>query len=237
MDFLLIIRGLAALSVVLGHVVSNKADQPAGIELLGRIAVWTFFGISGYVIAHGFIHRRYRLTVADLTMFFRNRILRIYPLFLGLSILGCLTQWATTGVSPIGPSDVPAQLLGLQFNQSYVLSGVFWTLGIELQFYLLAPLLVLPLLSADPRRLWLPIYLMFAFLGTISYGVYAWHGYFLMNVPWTRDQFFALTAMSLCAACLSYRYVEKPALRLKLYPRLDADARQARDKILARDLG
>jgi peptidoglycan/LPS O-acetylase OafA/YrhL len=30
----------------------------------------------------------------------------------------------------------------MQFEHSYSLSGVFWTLGVEMQFYLLAPLMV-----------------------------------------------------------------------------------------------
>lgn len=338
MDLLLIVRGLAALDVVLWHLIGYKATLPAVVNTPGRTAVWLFFGISGYVIAHGFIHHRYRMTLADLAKFFRNRFLRIYPLFFCLSILAWLTQWVATGASPIGLSDVPAQFLGLQFNQNYVLSGVFWTLGIELQFYVVAPLLVLPLLSTDPRRVWLPVvlygssvygywyavhhfgwsidgrniisnlphfvvgmiacrlvsmwrlpwsislamacallgytswlyhrqdyeywsvhgillvdsvilflvfahapltratragasrvYAVFAFLGTLSYGVYAWHAYFAVNVPWTIDHFFALTAISLCAAYLSYRYVERPALRLKRHPRQDAKHRDDGD--------
>lgn len=153
-DLLLVVRGLAALSVVLWHAEGYKGDLPPAINLPGRVAVWLFFGISGYVIGYGFIHRRYRLVPLDLRDFYSNRFLRIYPLFLALSAVGWLAERLTTGHSPIGLADVPAQLLALQFNQAYVLNGVFWTLGIEIQFYLLAPLLVLPLLMNGQARWW-----------------------------------------------------------------------------------
>ena len=34
-----------------------------------------------------------------------------------------------------------------------VQSGVFWTLGIEIQFYVVAPLLVMPMLMASEKSL------------------------------------------------------------------------------------
>jgi peptidoglycan/LPS O-acetylase OafA/YrhL len=146
LDLLLILRGLAAISVVVWHLEGYKAEMPSAINTPGRTAVWIFFGISGYVIAYGFVHRRYRLVWPDLRNFFINRFLRIYPLFVALSLLAFVTLSARTGAAPIGIADIPAQLLAVQFNQSYVLSGVFWTLGVELQFYAAAPLLVVPLL-------------------------------------------------------------------------------------------
>jgi peptidoglycan/LPS O-acetylase OafA/YrhL len=85
----------------------------------------------------------------------------------------------TTGQSPIGMSDLPAQLMAAQFNQSYVLNGVFWTLGIEIHFYLLAPLLVLPLLMKSSAR-WV-----------VAVGVYAaalyWCDFAVRHFGWSWD--------------------------------------------------
>ena len=150
-DLLLILRGLAAVSVVVWHVIGYAGTMPPAFNTPGRTAVWLFFGISGYVIAHGFVHGRYRLCLPDLQAYARNRILRIYPLFLLLSLLAFVTAWLQSGEPPIGWRDVPAQLFAIQFDHAYLLSGVFWTLGIEIQFYLLAPALAWLLVRA---RVW-----------------------------------------------------------------------------------
>lgn len=171
MDLLLIIRGLAAIAVVIWHTVGYHGGLP-WINVPGRTAVWIFFGISGYVIGYGFLHNRYALTGEGLRHFYVNRFLRIYPLFLLLSLIGWLTIWLATGTSPIGWADVPGQLLALQFNHGYVLNGVFWTLGLEIQFYLIAPILVLPLLIKDvSKRWWIVAVCYFLMLAFISYAV------------------------------------------------------------------
>ncbi|MFA6051873.1 MAG: acyltransferase [Methylobacter sp.] len=327
MDLLLIIRGLAALSVVVWHAVGHHNTFPPMINIPGRTAVWLFFGLSGYVIAHGFIHKRYTLSLGDLRDFYTNRFLRIYPLFLTLSALGWITELLSTGSNPLSLKDLPAQLIAFQFDQSYVLNGVFWTLGIEIQFYLLAPLIVLPILrSTDKQQLllvcsiyiamvywnyyavkqfgwsydgrnvisnlphffigmaacqivstlkpstwrlsisivsacillsfanWLynryqeqywsiigillvdliiflfilahascerdrfkthPAYIVFAFLGTLSYGIYAWHSYLMKCIPQMSDHVIALIAASIVMAYMSYRFIESPALKMK----------------------
>lgn len=335
-DLLQITRGLAAITVVIWHTRGYHGKLPPAINTPGRTAVWLFFGISGYVISHGFIHGRYKFSLSSLRHFYQNRLLRIYPLFLALSFLAWITALLATRASPLHLGSLPAQLFAIQFNHDYVLIGVFWTLGIELQFYALAPLLVWPLLS---RRFWLvaglalygalffwnqyavahlnwshdgrnlvsnlphflsgmigcrlassgiitmskarfalivggglalaaavvlgytnwmyhqlpaafwskrgilwidalillvifahvnvghgftlgkrhPIYAIFALLGTLSYGVYAWHGYFLTYTPWFTEQTIATMVASFLAAYGSYRLIEAPALKLKSY--------------------
>lgn len=329
MDLLLTVRGLAAVAVVVWHAEGYLGRLPALINVPGRTAVWLFFGISGYVIAHGFVHRRYSFTLSDLKWFYANRFLRIYPLFLVLSGLSLITEFLAAGRSPISWSDVPAQLFAFQFDQEYVLNGVFWTLGIELHFYLIAPLLLAPLLIKNTSRscllalglyalmvLWnryavarlgwsydgrnvvanLPhffagmiacrfvassklgpawasvalttacillaytswlyhhhsgqfwstrgillvdliivslivahagwesrrpkpysMYTALAFLGTVSYGIYAWHSYLMKYVPYMAGHTLVLIVSSVLTAYASYRLVESPALRLKRY--------------------
>lgn len=326
MDLLLIVRGLAAISVVIWHAVGYQNQLPDIFNTPGRTAVWLFFGLSGYVIAYGFIHKRYKLTIGDLKDFYTNRFLRIYPLFLTVSLIVWGTELLVSGISPLDIKDFPAQLFALQFNHSYILSGVFWTLGIEIQFYILAPLLVMPILqnvgrrqlivifslytcmycwilfavtqlgwSYDGRNVisnlphffvgmiacqivtmlkpsklrlrlsiigaitlilltnWLyhqspklywtagsflidlmifmfilahaslgrnrfksnKLYIPFALLGTLSYGIYAWHGYLMKYLPELSDKPLVLIVISVGVAYLSYRFIESPALRLK----------------------
>ena len=124
MDLLLILRGLAALSVIVWHTVGYQNELPSLLNIPGRTAVWLFFGLSGYVIAYGFVHKRYKLTTADLKDFYINRFLRIYPLFLILSLISYVTSLIINGHPPIALADLPAQLLAFQFNHSYVLSGL-----------------------------------------------------------------------------------------------------------------
>lgn len=323
-DLLLIVRGIAALSVVLWHAGGYLRPYPDWMNVPGRTAVWLFFGISGYVIAYGFVHGRYRLNAIDLKDFYVNRFLRIYPIFLTLTLLGWATEVMRMGGSPLSLEGIPAQLLAIQFNQNYVLNGVFWTLGIELHFYLLAPLLVIPLLSEQRSRyLWAPACLYLAsilwsvyavkklgwsfdgrnvvaciphflagmiacrmtaqvlpdnsrfwrvlavaiilivttnilyhlypkyfwsplgivltdvaivllviahahwagqrtpavaaltMLGTLSYGLYAWHGYWMKTVPEFVDHVVVLSGLSLLSAYVTYRCIERPALRFK----------------------
>lgn len=324
LDLLLIVRGGAALSVVLWHAGGYLAPYPVWMNIPGRTAVWLFFGISGYVIAYGFVHGRYSVSASDLRDFYVNRFLRIYPIFLTLTILGWATETVRLGASPLSLGDIPSQIFAVQFNQDYLLNGVFWTLGIELHFYLLAPLLVVPLLdkrrcwylwfpvglyavsilwsivavrnlgwSFDgrnivaclphflagmmgcrmvakakrdssrfwralvlaillvvltnhlyhlfPRYFWSPIGIVltdavivalivahaswagrktvpvaaFTMLGTLSYGLYAWHGYWMKTVPDLLNSAAVLAVLSLISAYLTYRAIETPALRLK----------------------
>lgn len=328
MDLLLVTRGLAAISVVIWHTTGYLNEMPPMLNVPGRVAVWLFFfGMSGYVIAYGFVRGRYALTKHDLVDFYVNRFLRIYPLFLLLCTVCWLTEFLTIGRSPFTLQEVPAQLLAFQFNHSYVLNGVFWTLGIEIQFYLIAPLLVLPMVKSTgkklvfsltgmylaliyflhhavshlgwsydgrniisnlphffvgmaacllvagikpdirrfrysfvtvllllgsvnwlynrhPERFWSlqgvvlvdvliiflviahaslvtsratikPYYSVLAFLGTLSYGIYAWHGYLIKYMPVDSALTPALLASSIVAAYLSFRFIESPMLRHK----------------------
>lgn len=325
-DTLLVIRGLLAIAVVVFHSATMHENTTAFINIPGRTAVWMFFGISGYVISYGFFTERYVFTKKDLGVFYLNRFLRIYPLFLLLSLLAWITGLLTSGQSSFHLKDVLPQLLMFQFNHDYMFSRVFWTLGIEVQFYIIAPLLAAFIMGRFPYKwfllagvyflfvCWVPFafylfgqsfdgrnlpanlshffigmlacklmlekklpainkalliiiilallavtnylyahhidyywtagsvtidfiillcvllhkevsgttygsknYLLraFSFLGVISYGVYAWHPYFIQYTPQIERKTLILILVSVSAAFLSYQFVEKPVLSLK----------------------
>lgn len=147
-DLLLMIRGVAALVVVLWHVHGYRGEFPNFLNIPGRVGVWIFFGMSGYLIAHGFLYGKYQYIQRDLINYWRNRLLRIYPLFLLISAVSIFTAISINGNSPITLRDVPSQLLALQWTHDYILVGVFWTLGVEIQFYLLAPFVIWILIAS-----------------------------------------------------------------------------------------
>nr|WP_216863470.1 acyltransferase [Polynucleobacter bastaniensis] len=144
------------------------AEQPCGF----------FFGISGYVISYGFIHKRYVFSFKSLKFFYINRFLRIYPLFFCVALFAWAMEYAINGSNPLGLKDLPSQFLALQFNHSYILNGVFWTLGIEGQFYLIAPVLVLVFTLFNWRLsliLGLLLYLMLVGLQYFLVNKYGWN--------------------------------------------------------------
>ncbi len=140
-DLLLMVRGILAISVLVWHFVGYAGTIPPLINIPGRTAVWIFFGISGYVMGYGFFNKKYSFTKESLVSFYKARFFRIYPLFILISIISALFIYYKTNIFPINQNNLVRELFMLQFNHSYSLSGVFWTLGIEVQYYLIAPLL------------------------------------------------------------------------------------------------
>ncbi len=102
----------------------------------GHTAVAIFLVLSGFLFTHGALGK-------DLAYgtFLRNRLLRIYPLFLFLLVVGI-------GAFPEAFHLVPflQSVLGFANLQGAVqldaVSGMFWTVGIEFQFYLVFPFLL-----------------------------------------------------------------------------------------------
>ncbi len=139
-DLLLILRGFLAYAVLVWHFKGYEYPIPelAFLTIPGRMAVWLFFILSGYLIGFGFSNGRYTYDKKGILDYYRNRILRIIPLFLTVSLIG----WLTIENKPeLSIQFIVEQLLMMQWNHHYDLNGVFWTLGIEMQFYILAPVL------------------------------------------------------------------------------------------------
>jgi peptidoglycan/LPS O-acetylase OafA/YrhL len=129
----------------------------------GEIGVDLFFFISGFVIAQPFLHRRREDW--SVWQFYARRMRRIYPpyaaalslCFLILGIIGHRPENthafdASAGV-PLTDSFAASlfYLHSIIFDVSSRLNPPMWSLEIEIQFYLLSPLL-LWLYTAPPRR-------------------------------------------------------------------------------------
>ena len=139
------IRGLAALLVIYQHVTATffPLTHPAERALIvittyhlgfGKVAVAIFFMVSGYVVPFSLKGRR----GPGLARFVISRFFRLYPLYwVSLLLALAVTAWLHDAL-PFPPPVVALNLTMLQqfFHRPNVL-GVYWTLQIELIFYVL----------------------------------------------------------------------------------------------------
>ena len=121
---------------------------------VGRAAVYIFFALSGYWVARMW-NEKYRAGKTPWRTFVLARFLRIWPLFLITNIAAMLMfEWLGQPVpSACSTATVLAcahSLVGNSFLLGYSLMegralGPAWSLDVELQFYLVAPLILLML--------------------------------------------------------------------------------------------
>jgi peptidoglycan/LPS O-acetylase OafA/YrhL len=162
-DFL---RAFAALGVCFFHLARQADDLPQwffAISSQGKIGVQIFFVVTGFVIPYSLYRAGY--SYRDFGTYICKRLIRLEPSFIACLLLAVLMWWSFGFYQ-----DVPlnlnvqnfllhfgyligvAKLFGADVNW-YV--GVFWTLGIELQYYLFAALCFpLLMLRSFPGRLW-----------------------------------------------------------------------------------
>ncbi len=139
-------RLLLAYAVVASHI-----GISAGAFDVGEIAVVSFFLLSGYVIT-ALIDRHYP-DLRAIGLFYLDRALRLYPQFLFYSLatiiaveaFGLRHQWLS---SPPSLSSDLAQLTmaPLNFAERFpnMLLPQGWSLGLEMTFYAVFPLVLIP---------------------------------------------------------------------------------------------
>lgn len=135
------IRFLLALGVVASHTRGYQFDLYPDS---GIVAVCAFFMLSGYLMP-ATLEKNYS---GHATPYLINRFLRIFPMYwlalgIALVVLPQLPAWSDAydfGVQPVLQNFI---LLGLnQWPNDTLYIGPAWTLDVELQYYLLVPLLM-----------------------------------------------------------------------------------------------
>jgi len=154
------LRGIAALLVLWRHVADafvNIGPNVGGRWIaewgsfvdVGRIGVVAFFLISGYVIPFSIDPNRR----APIGTFLIKRFFRIYPAYWLSVLLGAASCWWIWG-RHFGIGDFLVNLTLLQdFFGVPAAEGLYWTLLVELEFYLLCVLLLLLRSLGNARRL------------------------------------------------------------------------------------
>lgn len=147
------LRGVAAILVVLCHLsipltLINSWPFLTNIKELGWLGVPIYFVLSGYLITWLALNEIHSNSNLSLKRFYLRRILRVYPLYIVFSVL-CLASWfvpvfknhasATSPhwIVPILTATVNFSITFFNHWQDIGFIGIFWTLSLDEQFYLL----------------------------------------------------------------------------------------------------
>lgn len=131
------LRGVAALSVLLSHY-CNQTGLLGGMfgHGGGQLGVMLFFSLSGFLMGKLYMHRPINLMGA--ASFFRARVARVFPLYIAV-VLVSFGAYALFGeASPFFP--VTADILPHHLVFWYGVE-ILWTIPVEVQFYLLFPVI------------------------------------------------------------------------------------------------
>jgi len=158
------LRGFALLMILAFHSISQEGEFPAGSFLaylqravsMGWTALDLFFVLSGFLI--GGILVDARESPSYFTTFYVRRFFRIVPVYYAWVLLYVLliglagaevTRLSNSGLRPPLTPGVISYFLFLQNSISFQLFGLagawfghLWSLAVEEQFYLVAPLVV-----------------------------------------------------------------------------------------------
>lgn len=147
-----LIRLIAALQVLIVHACNHFGYDSILIKALKCFpGVPLFFFVSGYLIGGTYIKNHAK----GLKVFFKNRILRLYPALILCTVIGILMTLCTGYFNTI--SFTFGQFIfwffgQISFYQFYnpdfmrgygtgVLNGALWTIAVEIQFYVLTPII------------------------------------------------------------------------------------------------
>jgi peptidoglycan/LPS O-acetylase OafA/YrhL len=159
-------RALAATLVMLFHLNDFAGPRAMGFELFGAtvhlhplmtigwVGVDLFFVLSGFLLATHLMEALARGRPKALRKYFVARARRVFPAYWAQLAVLFAVALAAAGTWPVWAKYLPLHIPMLHFVSepaSFSINKVYWTLPIELSFYLCLPLIALFLLRAERR--------------------------------------------------------------------------------------
>lgn len=135
------LRGLAALSVLLTHILQKivppgvLSHTPVRLLVDGRCFVIFFFVLSGFVLATALWTENAKSGYAGYAL---RRLVRLYPPYAAAGILAVALIWLSN--RQLDPAQLMDYLLALGTTQGITLNRPSWSLTYELRLSLLMPL-------------------------------------------------------------------------------------------------
>lgn len=147
------LRGIAALTVCLYHFVYTTKDYITQETILnifsfGQYGVQIFFVISGIVIPFSLFKSNY--SILKFPNFFLKRIIRIEPPYILAVLLAILILIFRGDIAKLNFTEITLHigyLIPFFLPKYNWLNNVFWTLGIEFQYYIIISALILLILK------------------------------------------------------------------------------------------
>lgn len=156
-------RFFAALAVIITHTeliknsfgLTNKWKSPLFFNL-GGLGVYFFFVLSGFLITFLLLNEKEKFGTISIKQFYIRRILRIWPLYYFILILGffILPQFDTFKINYLENSFdiffyqnlilylIILPNLAFSFYPAVPNIGQAWSIGVEEQFYIIWPILI-----------------------------------------------------------------------------------------------
>ena len=145
------LRAIAALLVVFQHVdlIKKKLGLPVQTKSsifnfpIGSLSVTFFFVLSGFLITFLLLKEEHQNHTIQVKKFYVRRILKIWPLYFLLTLIGFTYLFYSKGFDGIIPSLLCYAFILPNFaTTSNPLCFQSWSIGVEEQFYLIWPLIV-----------------------------------------------------------------------------------------------
>ncbi len=200
------VRGVSIIVVIMAHLhLTESKDSIYTYIFNGTLGVNIFFVLSGFLITTLCIKEQNLTGRLSLKEFYIRRVLRIFPVaYLYLAVVFILNAVFVLGVSKlqfIGSIFYLMNLSHFKNNQFPWLTGHYWSLSLEEQFYIIFPFI----LKKSARLFFytviflvvgLPVlYTLQEFYKPLSKGVfYAFIRYFIMFQPIATGCLFSLLA-------------------------------------------
>lgn len=205
------IRFIAIASVFFFHVLRftrlakgvplERVTDPGGRFIgQGRLGVLVFFALSGFILAIPFVRQRVMSAPrVPIGRYYLRRLTRIEPPYLVAVLLSACVALLVPGWVNLSTLGVLWRaLLGLIYANTLVLghpntiNPPFWTLEIEIQFYVIVPLLALVFAARNPlfRRLLIVGAIAIATMTQAFYGANLAPGQHPFGAIWNFIQYF-----------------------------------------------